>query len=105
LLRLNTVASQLRVLGDDISDKELIKKMIHVVPEKLEQVTISMETLLDLDSQDQGSRRHLRAVEQRKKPTPAKETGAPHGGGVDGLHEDQGWVRIQLRDSSWWRER
>jgi hypothetical protein len=30
-LRLNTVASQLRVLDDDISDKELIKKMLHVV--------------------------------------------------------------------------
>jgi hypothetical protein len=23
----------------------------------------------------------------------------------DGPNEDQGWVRIQLRDSSWWRER
>jgi hypothetical protein len=43
-LRLNIVASQLCVLGDDISDKELIKKMLHVVPEKLEQVVISMET-------------------------------------------------------------
>jgi hypothetical protein len=34
-LRLNTVASQLRVLDDDISDKELIKKMLHVVPSSL----------------------------------------------------------------------
>ena len=75
-LRLNTVASQLRVLGDDISDKELIKKMLHVVPEKLEQVAISMETLLDLDSLSiEEAVGHLRAVEQRKKPTPAKEAG------------------------------
>ncbi len=75
-LRLNTVASQLRVLGDDISDKELIKKMLHVVPEKLEQVAISMETLLDLDSLSiEEAVGHLRAVEQRKKPTPTNETG------------------------------
>jgi hypothetical protein len=36
-LHLNTVAKQFRVLGDDISDKESIKKMPHAVPEKLEQ--------------------------------------------------------------------
>jgi hypothetical protein len=36
-LHLNTVARQLCVLGDDITDKELIKKMPHTVPEKLEQ--------------------------------------------------------------------
>jgi hypothetical protein len=50
--------------------------MLHVVPEKLEQVTISMETLLDLDSLSiEEAVGHLRVVEQRKKPTPAKEVG------------------------------
>jgi hypothetical protein len=44
------VASQLLVLGDDISDKVVIKRMLHTVPDKLQQVVISMETLLDLDS-------------------------------------------------------
>jgi hypothetical protein len=33
-LHLNTVASQLRVLGDDITDKEIIKCVLHSVPEK-----------------------------------------------------------------------
>jgi hypothetical protein len=48
--------------------------MLHVVPEKLEQVAISLETLLDLDSLSiEEAVGHLRAVEQRKKPTPAKE--------------------------------
>jgi hypothetical protein len=74
-LLLNTVASQLRILGDDISDKEVIKKMLHVVPEKLEQVAISMETLLDLDSLSiEEAIGRLRAIKQRKKPTLAKET-------------------------------
>ncbi|KAG8095916.1 hypothetical protein GUJ93_ZPchr0013g34734 [Zizania palustris] len=63
-LRLNTVASQLRVLGDDISEKEVIKKMLHVVPDKLEQVAISMETLLDLELLSlEEAVGHLRAVE------------------------------------------
>jgi hypothetical protein len=63
-LCLNTVASQLHVLGDDISDKELIKKMLHVIPEKLEQVVISMEKLLDLNSLSiEEAVGHLRAVE------------------------------------------
>jgi hypothetical protein len=64
-LRLNSVASELRVLGDDISDKEVIKWLLHVVPEKLEQVAISMETLLDLESLSiEEAVRHLRAIEQ-----------------------------------------
>jgi hypothetical protein len=43
-LRLTTVASQLGVLDDQISDKEVIKKLLHVVPDNLEQVAISMKT-------------------------------------------------------------
>jgi hypothetical protein len=42
--------SQLHVLHDTITDKEAIKCILHVVPENLEQVTISIETLLDLNS-------------------------------------------------------
>jgi hypothetical protein len=49
-IRLNNVVGDLRVLGDVVSDKEVIKHMLHAVPERLEQVAISMETLLDLDS-------------------------------------------------------
>jgi hypothetical protein len=76
-LRLNIVASQLCVLGDDISNKEFIKKMLHIVPQKLKQVAISMETLLDLDSLSiEEAVGHMRAVEQCKKPTPAKESGS-----------------------------
>jgi hypothetical protein len=48
-LHLTTMASQLSVLSDDVTDKDVIKKLLHIVPDKLEQVAISMETLLDLD--------------------------------------------------------
>jgi hypothetical protein len=95
-LRLNTVASQLRVLGDDISDKELIKKMLHVVLEKLEQVAISMETLLDLDSLSiEEAVGHLLAVEQRKKTTPTKEAG-----GRLLLTEEEGMARMKTKHGS-----
>jgi hypothetical protein len=35
-LHLTTVASQLWVLGDDVIDKDVIKKLLHVVPDNLE---------------------------------------------------------------------
>jgi hypothetical protein len=49
-LCITALANELRVLGNGITDKEVVKKMLHSVPEKLEQVAISMETLLDLNS-------------------------------------------------------
>jgi uncharacterized membrane protein YgcG len=74
LLRLTTVARQLWVLSDSITDKDVIKKLLHVVPEKLEQVVISMETLLDLDSHSiEEAVGHLCVVEQGKKPSATKD--------------------------------
>jgi hypothetical protein len=57
--------------------KEVVKKMLHSVPEKLEQVSISIETLLDLNSLlIEEAVGHLLAVEQRKQSTtPAADTG------------------------------
>jgi hypothetical protein len=69
------MASQLQVLGDSIVDKDVIKKLLHIVPEKLEQVLISIETLLDLDSLSiEETVGHLRVVEQRKKPLTTKDS-------------------------------
>jgi hypothetical protein len=48
--------------------------MLHVIPDNLEQVAISMETLLDLESLSvDEADGHLRTMEQRKYPPPAKE--------------------------------
>lgn len=65
------LANNLRILGDDIADSELVRKMLQVVPEHLSQVAISMETLLDLStiSIEEVTGR-LRSVEQRRKPPP-----------------------------------
>jgi hypothetical protein len=96
-LWLNAVTSQLRVLGDDISDKEVIKKMLHVVPDKLEQAAISMETLLDLGSMSiEEAVGMLCAVETRKKKlSPVKE-----GGGRLLLIEEEWMARMKSREGS-----
>jgi hypothetical protein len=64
------------VLGGKITEPEIVKKMLHVAPEPLEQVTISIETLLDLDNLSiEEVTGHLRNVEQRKKETTSDKQG------------------------------
>jgi hypothetical protein len=56
------------LLGDEIPDKKVMKKMLESVPDHLEQVSISMETLHDLDVvsiEEAGG--HLQVVENRRK--------------------------------------
>jgi hypothetical protein len=67
-LRVTVLANELCVLGDDITDKEVMKKLLHSMPEKLEQVAILIETLLDLKSMlFEEAISHLLTVEQRRK--------------------------------------
>jgi hypothetical protein len=65
------LAADLRLLGDNITDAEVMEKMLQVVPEHLAQVAISIETLLDINtiSVEEVTGR-LRAVEQRRKLAP-----------------------------------
>ncbi|XP_062217702.1 uncharacterized protein LOC133917893 [Phragmites australis] len=95
-LRLQAVANQLRVLGDDVSDKAIVKRLLHSVPDHLEQVAISIETLMDLDivSVEEVTGR-LRAVEQRKKSTsaPVKDSS-----GRLLLTEEEWAARLKIRD-------
>jgi hypothetical protein len=63
-IRITSLANELRVLGDEITEEEVVKNMLHSVPEKLEQVAISMETLLDLNSLSiEEAMGHLHSVE------------------------------------------
>jgi hypothetical protein len=68
VMRISTIANQLRLFGDDISDEKVVKKMLQSMPEHLEQVVISMETLLDLYTLlIEEAAGHLQAVENHKK--------------------------------------
>jgi hypothetical protein len=94
--RITALVNQLRILGDDITNKEVLKKMLHSVSEKLEQVAISMETLLDLNSLSiEEATSHLLAVEQRRKK------GAVPAADVEGrlLMTDEEWTtRMNIKE-------
>jgi hypothetical protein len=47
-VRLQAVVCQLAVLGEPLLEKDIVKKYLRTVPEKYEQVAISIETMLDL---------------------------------------------------------
>jgi hypothetical protein len=62
------LANNIAVLGGSISEGEIVKKILHVAPEPLEQVAISIETLLDVNNLSiEEVTGHLQNVEQRKK--------------------------------------
>jgi hypothetical protein len=46
--RITGLAANLRTLGDNISDAEVVRKMLQVVLDHLTQVAVSIETLLDI---------------------------------------------------------
>ena len=67
-MRITSLANNLQVLGNEVTDVEVVRKFLQVIPERLQQVAISIETLLDLSaiSIEEVTGR-LRVVEQRYK--------------------------------------
>ncbi|XP_037451934.1 mucin-4-like [Triticum dicoccoides] len=65
-MRISSLASQLRALGDTMDDARLVRKFLRVVPSRFAQVAVSIETLLDLSelSVEELTGR-LRVVEDR----------------------------------------
>ena len=67
-VRITGLANNLRVLGDNISDVDIVRKMLDTAPEHLEQIAVAIETLLDLnDVSVEEVTGRLRAVEQRRR--------------------------------------
>jgi hypothetical protein len=65
---ISSLVNQLRSLGDEIPDKKVVRKMLQSVPDHLEKVAISTETLFDLDSLSiEQAVGHLQVVENRRK--------------------------------------
>ncbi|KAK3121536.1 hypothetical protein QOZ80_8BG0655630 [Eleusine coracana subsp. coracana] len=95
-LRATTLANQLWVLRDPITDREVVKKILHSVADHLEQVAISIETLLDLDSISvEEATGRLRAMEQRKKK-PQSSTLDSNGRLL--LTEEEWMSRLKIRE-------
>jgi hypothetical protein len=69
-MRLTGLTNNITMLDGKIIEPEIMKKMLHVASESLEQVVISIETLLDLDNLTiEEVTGHLWNVEQWKKST------------------------------------
>ena len=68
-IRITSLATNLRILGDNITDAEVVKKLLQVVPDRLSQAAVSLEMFLDLSNtsiEDVIGR--LRVFEERGKP-------------------------------------
>lgn len=48
-MRISSVASQLRALGDTMDDARVVRKLLRVVPPRFTQVAVSIETFLHRD--------------------------------------------------------
>jgi len=68
-IRITTLATNLRALGDNITDGEVVKKLLQVVPERLTRAAVSLEMFLDLNKVSiEEVIGRLRVFEERSKP-------------------------------------
>ena len=66
---INVLATNLRSLDDNITDAKVVKKLLQVVPERMNQAVVSLEMFRDLNKvtiEEVVGR--LRAFEERTKP-------------------------------------
>jgi hypothetical protein len=77
-MHLAGLTNNIAVLGGKVTEGDIVRKMLHVVSEPLEQVAISIETLLDLDNLSvEEVTGHLRNIEQRISwPPPIGKAGS-----------------------------
>lgn len=65
-MRISNLANNLRLLGDEIDDTEVVENVLQAVSDRFMQVAISIETLHDIgDLTVEEVKGRLRAVEQR----------------------------------------
>ena len=68
-IRITNLANNLRSLGDNITDAEVVKKLLQVVPDRLNQAVVSLEMFLDLNNvMVEKVTRRLRIFEEHTKP-------------------------------------
>jgi hypothetical protein len=72
-LRLTMMVSQLGQLGDTINEEEAVEKFLRVTPPRFAQITMSIETLLDLSELTiEDIARQLKVAKDRVVEVPAR---------------------------------
>jgi hypothetical protein len=68
-VHITALYTNIRTLGDNISDIEVVKKLLQVVPKSLNQATVSIEMFVDLSkATTEDVIRRIRVFEERDKP-------------------------------------
>ena len=68
-IHITTLTTNLRTLGDNITDAGVVKKLLQVVPERLTQAAVSLVMFLDLNKVTiEEVIGRLRVFEERAKP-------------------------------------
>jgi hypothetical protein len=82
--RLTKITDQLAILGDVYEEETIVRKFLHALPERFHQISVAIETLLDLEevSLDELVGR-LKATEERMDCTKAKGGVGPSAGGKE----------------------
>jgi hypothetical protein len=94
-MRLTGLANNIAVLGGKITEAEIVKKLLHVALEPLEQVTISIKMLLDLENLTvEEVTGHLRNIKQRKKTAVSDRQARLL------LTEEEWWARMRSRNNA-----
>jgi len=94
-LRIVGLANHVRILGWNLTDAEVVTKMLEVVPDHLSQVAIAIETLLDVDTMSiEEVVGRLRQVEERRKKKASPATSL-----ADPTYDKQG--RLLLSEEEW----
>jgi len=94
-LRIVGLANQVRILGWNLTDAEVMTKMLEVVPDHLSQVATAVETLLDVDTMSiEEVVGRLRQVEERRKRKASPATSL-----ADPTYDKQG--RLLLSEEEW----
>ena len=78
-MRITGLANSITTLGGSISETKIVKKMLQVVPDHLEQVAISIEILLDMnDLTVEEVTERLRNIEQLRNKEKAEKAHVAH---------------------------
>ncbi|WVZ53904.1 hypothetical protein U9M48_004791 [Paspalum notatum var. saurae] len=97
-VRIVGLANNIRTLGGTLTDPDIVKKMLQVIPEHLEQIACSIETLLDVNELTvEEVTRRLREIEQRRNKKKAVASSSASSSSAP-VYDSQGRLLMAAED-------